>query len=221
MTDLVAAPTQTMSTIDLRALINSARKDAGESQIRNNTFVERVEDELEGELGVRKTFVNAKGSPPAAYYDLTIDQCMLVGMRESKAVRREVLKKLKDLEARQKHQLPATYLQALEKLIESEKEKFRLEAENSKLNTLLDNEFGYCSILRAAVYAGVHESTFQWRPLKAMTLKLGLEVKQVPSPRYSYQNLYPIRAFEAVYPDIDFDDLKPELVDDKEKLAIV
>lgn len=83
MTNLVVAPTQTMSTIDLRALINSARKDAGESQIRNNTFVERVEDELEGELGVRKTFVNDKGSPSAAYYDLTIDQCMLVGMREN------------------------------------------------------------------------------------------------------------------------------------------
>ncbi|MBE0438126.1 MAG: antA/AntB antirepressor family protein [Methylomicrobium sp.] len=92
--------------------------------------------------------------------------------------------------------------------------------ENAKLNTIIDNEFGYSSILRAATYAGVHEKTFNWRVLKKTTLGMNMKVKRVPSPRYGYMNLYPIRAFEIAYPDIDFDDLKPELVDDKAQLTI-
>ena len=90
----------------------------------------------------------------------------------------------------------------------------KAERENALLNTIIDNEFGYCSILRAAKFLRVHERTFNWRPLKAMTKSLGLEVRQVPSPRYEYQLLYPIRAFELCYPDFDFEGLQPEPVVD-------
>lgn len=76
--------------------------------------------------------------------------------------------------------LPGTYLEAGRK---------REGQAVSKLNTIIDNEFGYTSILRAAAYAGVHESYFNWRPLKRTTLGLNLKVKRVPSPRYKYQNL--------------------------------
>lgn len=134
--------------------------------------------------------------------------------------RHVVNKRWLELEGQQQARAPSTYIEALEAALALAKENARLESENSKLNTLLDNEFGYSSILRAAIYAGVHESEFNWRPLKAMTLKLGLEVTKAPSPRYGYQNLYPIRAFEAVYPDIDFDDLKPEYVEDKTDLIL-
>ena len=44
------------------------------------------------------------------YYDLTIDQCRLVGMRESKGVRRWVLERLKE---RETPLVPQTYAQAL------------------------------------------------------------------------------------------------------------
>jgi len=122
-------------------------------------------------------------------------------------------KKLRELST------PQTYIEALQALIESETRKSAALAEVVKLNALIDNEFGWCSILRAATFLGVHESTFKWQVLKRVTLGLGLEVKRVPSPRYAYQNLYPIRAFREAYPDIDFDDLTPELVEDKTKLA--
>ena len=49
---------------------------------------------------------------------------------------------------------------------------------------------------------------------------LGLELKKVPSVRFGYQNLYPLRAFRECYPQYDFDDLAPELVEDKTRLAI-
>lgn len=83
-----------MTSIELRALINAARKEFGEPIVENSHFLKRVEDELEGELGKRKSFVNPDGGRPAGYYDLTLDQCLLVGMRESKAVRRSVLAQL-------------------------------------------------------------------------------------------------------------------------------
>jgi len=57
--------------------------------------------------------------------------------------------------------------------------------------------------------------------LKSVTVGLGLEVKRVLSPRFDYQVLYPIKAFQIAYPDIDFDDLKPESHDDKLELALL
>lgn len=88
----------TMSSLELRDVINTARISAGEKQIRNDQFLVRVEDELEGELSVAKKMVNPTGGRPQKFYDLTIEQCTLVGMRESKGVRRQVVVKLKEKE---------------------------------------------------------------------------------------------------------------------------
>lgn len=90
---------RTMSSIELRDMINEARLSAGEPKVRNDHFLARIEDELGDELGgVQKYYTPVHGNQVATY-SLTLDQCMLVGMRESKAVRRSVLKKLKALEA--------------------------------------------------------------------------------------------------------------------------
>jgi hypothetical protein len=87
-----------------------------------------------------------------------------------------------------------------------------LSNDNALLNTIIDNEFGYCSILRAAIHLGISEKAFKWQLLKKATLAAGLEIKRVPSPRYDYQNLYPIKIFEQVYPQYDFSGLQPEAV---------
>lgn len=106
----------TMTSLELRRVVNEARKLAGESAVENSHFLKRVEDELEGELGIRKVFVNPMGGRPSEYYDLTLDQCLLVGMRESKAVRRKVRDKLKELDGSQQSmpQIPQTYSEALQ-----------------------------------------------------------------------------------------------------------
>ena len=76
---------RTMSSIELRDMINDARLLAGEPKVRNDHFLSRVEDELGDELeGVQKYFTPYHGNQVATY-DLTLDQCMLVGMCESKA----------------------------------------------------------------------------------------------------------------------------------------
>lgn len=96
MNELVLSNQQeTMTSIELREIVNAARAEHGESNVENSHFLKRIEDELEGELGGTKTFRPAQGGTPMKYYDLTRDQCTLVGMRESKGVRRSVLEKLK------------------------------------------------------------------------------------------------------------------------------
>lgn len=100
----------TMSSFDLLELVNDARLRHGEVKIENRHFLARIEDELDGELPPRKNFTHPSNGLAIGYYDLTLDQCRLVGMRESKGVRRWVLERLKEREA---PQVPQTYAQAL------------------------------------------------------------------------------------------------------------
>ncbi|HGF6106429.1 TPA: hypothetical protein ACF2UH_002693 [Escherichia coli] len=73
----------------LTKVINPAREEAGEKPVRNNDFVSRIEDELEGQNVTYEIFVR-RGNE-VREYSLNTDQLLLVGMRESKAVRRKVL----------------------------------------------------------------------------------------------------------------------------------
>lgn len=88
----------TMSSLDfLVTMINPARAEHGEPEIENRHFIARIEDEID-DLGVAERFyaTTSQGAKRAVNgYTLTMDQMMLVGMRESKAVRRSVLTKLK------------------------------------------------------------------------------------------------------------------------------
>lgn len=101
----------TMTSFELHKLINNCRENAGESKVRPNDFNARIADELEGEY--YETFVvkNPNKTETTAYR-LTIEQCTLVGMRESKSVRRLVLEKLKQLSEPQ-FNIPQTLPEAL------------------------------------------------------------------------------------------------------------
>lgn len=95
---------ETLSSLDLLEMVNAARKEHGENQIRRNDFHARVADELAGDH--YETFVvqNLNGTTTSAFA-LSHEQCLFVSMRESKAVRRSIVKKLKALEDQQ--QAPA------------------------------------------------------------------------------------------------------------------
>lgn len=119
---------RTMSSIQLRELINAERASAGEPQVRNDQFLARVEDELVDELeGVQKFYTPVHGNQVATY-NLTLDQCVLVGMRESKSVRRVVLKKIKELESGALIQVPRSLSAAL-RLAADQAEQIEQQAE--------------------------------------------------------------------------------------------
>jgi len=90
----------TMSSMAfLDSIINPARISAGESEVENRHFIARIEDEID-DLEVAENFyvTTSQGAKRKVKgYMLNIEQMTLIGMRESKAVRRAVLIKLKAL----------------------------------------------------------------------------------------------------------------------------
>ncbi|EHF3714397.1 hypothetical protein EH257_20935, partial [Shigella flexneri] len=80
-------------------VVNPARAEAGEAPVRNDQFLARVRDELDD----CKTFATERITPRGGgrqmeSITLTGDQLLLVGMRESKAVRRKVLDYIRRIE---------------------------------------------------------------------------------------------------------------------------
>ena len=101
-----------MTSLDfLEHVINPARHEAGESLHEPRKFLLKVEDELDLD-GTGKKFRLNGNHTESAYYELNMEQMTLVGMRESKAVRRSVLDKLKELSG-SKPAIPQTYAAAL------------------------------------------------------------------------------------------------------------
>lgn len=96
MLPIVSNPEEiTMTSFDfLNEIINPLREMAGQTPHKNTAFVRKIEDEID-ELGAVK-FIDRFGNSMKVY-DLNYDQMFLVGMRESKAVRKAVLSKLKEL----------------------------------------------------------------------------------------------------------------------------
>lgn len=222
MKNLVSTSNQeTMTSLDLREIVNAARSDHGENPVRNNDFLEKVKDELDlDEATYEKTVgqkLNSRGTM-SDYLNLTLDQCMLVGMRESKAVRRSVLAKLKDKE-QQQPAIPQTYIEALQALIESEKQKqlaiatkaeigSRREAtamntashatkRASRLEIELDPAKEYCTVKRMQMIH--HGQKFNWRELKSASADVGIPPIDVFDQNYGSVKSYHVEAWRAAY----------------------
>ncbi len=99
-----------MSSKELLELINHVRHGVGEPLLRLNSFNAKIEDELDGE-NYTKNVVQNFNNTESTVFQLTLDQCMLIGMRESKAVRKNVLAALKQ---KQTPLLPQSFAEALQ-----------------------------------------------------------------------------------------------------------
>lgn len=122
---MISGNNDKIGTDELLSIINQARLEHGEKPVRNNDFIPRVKDELEGEHYESFVVQNSNGTQSENLI-ISNDQAVLVGMRESKAVRRTVLSKLKE---KQPSQLPQTLPEAL-----------RLAADLAEENMHLENE---------------------------------------------------------------------------------
>ncbi|KZK85737.1 MULTISPECIES: hypothetical protein [unclassified Pseudovibrio] len=135
MNDLIFQDNElrTMSSLDfLNGVINPAREVANESKVENSHFLRRVEDELD-DLGDTKIFRHPQNHKAIRYYDLTFDQMIIVGMRESKAVRRNVLEKLKELQVGDQAKAPGNLLEALKLAVTQQEQLLELKIENDNL----------------------------------------------------------------------------------------
>lgn len=122
-----ASPAAVMSSLDfLNNIINPARIEFDQPAVENRHFLSRVEDEID-DLGVAETFyvTTEQGAQRAVKgYMLNLEQMTLIGMRESKAVRRTVLAKLKVMH---EPQIPQTLPEALRLAADLAEQKAQLE----------------------------------------------------------------------------------------------
>lgn len=213
---------QTMSSIDLLAIINTARAEAGETEVRRNDFASRCRDELDGDH--YETFVvkNPNGTETEVL-SLTQDQCMLIGMRESKAVRRNVLAKLKAIEA--KSERPAALPNFADpadaaiawaeqyrarQIAEQTKAQIGAKREATAMNTAsqavkrankleieLDRAMQYASVKRMEML--YHGQQFSWRHLKSVSTEMGIPAIDIFDANYGTVKAYHQEVWHEAY----------------------
>ncbi|MCK2155615.1 KilA-N domain-containing protein [Citrobacter braakii] len=82
----------------LMELVNAARREYGEPAIRNNNFIEKIVDELDGEFYTKSVKPRGtRGGRPIEVINMTYQQSLRVAARESKAVRRSLVNQLQAL----------------------------------------------------------------------------------------------------------------------------
>lgn len=81
----------TMSSIKLLEIINQYRLEDGKAVKRHFDFMKAIEDELDGdEREFSSVYLGGNGEKRPCY-NLPIDECMQLAIRESKAVRKRVV----------------------------------------------------------------------------------------------------------------------------------
>lgn len=103
----------TISSLDLVSLINTIRKEEGiETVLRHDHFLVKIEKELgEDSQLFRSAYKNLQNREMPCY-NLPKDEATLMLMSESRGVRKGVLLKLRELEAKQP-KIPTTFSEAL------------------------------------------------------------------------------------------------------------
>ncbi|EFL7082360.1 phage antirepressor KilAC domain-containing protein [Escherichia coli] len=121
----------TGDTIDSQTLlkmVNEARKLCGEPEVRNNKFIEKILDELDGEH-YTKSVVEKMNKTSMLVITITYKQALRVAARESKAVRRSLIDKLEELQQANSPtpSIPQTLPEALRLAAELAEQKMHLE----------------------------------------------------------------------------------------------
>ena len=212
---------QKMLSKDLLDLINQVRTQFNEKPVRLNDFNSRIADELDGEN--YETFVVQNfNNTESIFFELTIDQCMLIGMRESKGVRKNVLAILKEKQkpfdiTNPAHLLQAIEIQAKQNIaltqerdhaiatkaeIGSRREATamgRLSAKVKEVESLkvqLDKSLDFASIKSVEIATG---RKFGWHALKKWSKSNSSEIKTIPDPNFGEVKTYHKDAWLAVY----------------------
>ena len=202
----------TINSVDfLNEYINPARKLNGQSKVAYKDFIARVIDETE--KSHEETFLmDSTGGRKRHVVNLSYDEMMLVGMRESKAVRKSVLAKLKELSQpkedpivllAQKVLKQDAEIKALEKAKAQINDKRTATLMNKasqdakrikKLESQLQDAGEYQSLIAAGLpqrtETEVNPKAQTWRILLKICESLGYPPKKVVDPRYGTVNTY-------------------------------
>ena len=181
-------------TDELLVIINQARAEHGEKPVRNNDFILRVKDELEGDHYESFVVQNPNGTQ-SEQLSISNDQAVLVGMRESKAVRRSVLAKLK---LKQGSPLPQTLPEALRFAASLAEDKQKLEEQLAIAAPKVDfaDRVSESSGILIGLYAkvvGIGQNTlFEWLRQNGVLISTGSR-RNVPLQEYMNRGYFTVK----------------------------
>ncbi len=99
---------------------------------------------------------------------------------------------------------PRTYIQALEALLESEKEKERLKQEKNELQIELDESKEYFTVKRVAKINRISWKSLNWRKLKNVSQAMEREIRKVFDANFETVNAYHIDVWRHEYPQLKY-----------------
>lgn len=149
---------------------------------------------------------NSKGGRPSMEYHLTLDAGKHISMMSNTDKGFEVRDYFIECERQAKQvalKLPATYVEALEALLTSEKKKQAITNHCNRItqiNEHLQERLGEAS--KSATVLAVQiktKKTFDWKPLKNFCTAQEIERSKVHDPRYGTVWSYPAEAWQHVY----------------------
>jgi Rha family phage regulatory protein len=140
------------------------------------------------------------GSKQLPIYQLTKKETLLLVSGYSAILRAKIINRWEELE--QPKKLSRREWAML--VIEQEDKIAQLELQVDNMEQVIDCATDWISILKAAQFNLVKETTFNWRTLKAKSYEMNLPPKMVQSPRYAYQLIYHLNVFRACYPKLNF-----------------
>lgn len=111
-----------ITSLELVEQINLFRsKDGSKAVLRHDTLLDIIRDEFSEEIGLQKIlethYIHPQNKQKYPMFILTFSQAKQVLVRESKAVRKAVIKYLENLENRLRYNLPQNYTEALRQLL--------------------------------------------------------------------------------------------------------
>lgn len=217
---------QTIDSDTLLQMVNDARKECGEKPIRNNDFIARIKDELEGE-DYEIFVVQNSNNTTSEKAVMRMSQALRVAARESKAVRRSLVDKLEARSQPVPVQRELSTMEILQIAMASEQgrlaaEKRAKHAERTKsqisrkreasalgklsasqrrcrdLAEQLGESIKHATIIKVENATG-RKNEFNYLPLRRWCKDNGVEAKAVPDERYGSVKSWPAGAWLDVY----------------------
>lgn len=171
----------TMRSFDLWVKLNDFRTEEGGNKIQHGDFLDRVEDECD-DLGVSDFFPHPQNKQPVRFYNLNKDQMLLVGMRESKIVRKKVLMWIKQIA---EPKVPTNFAEALQ-LAADQARQLELAAPKVEFHDKIVNDAATFSIRDAAKKIQQRPNKFtQWLRTEGYLCQ-----NNMPKQQYVNQGLF-------------------------------